>query len=881
MSSERTNSDRGVPVTPERGAAGPSGDNSTRRTIERPSLIMPTIRSGEECNINSNINIPSLNHRYDAPMDYNIAQAWISSAPGNKMQDSNSSNEGIDETQQQQQQLEGFQDEYMDSVKGRKKSPLKGLRRNLFSHPPSSVQHHANRGAKDSSAKSNLAWFGEDHHQHEEPGHEDSLELSDGVSMPNTPPSIQEDLMDVSFNSRNNNNNERTQHSYGQNMVCDGNQDEKKDDVANQVTSGSFKAVASPGENNELLWMNNPQERIPDEIVLDDDQQANMEDELLTGDDGENILNINNSPIPRLFSPRSNLLRPAAIRSEDRQITPNSWRTPISMIPRAIARRNTSGGSSRLTGSLPISRAPLSPSSRRSAKSEKYYHSYHTNIGSPPKPVPPFVVIHNSGSAIVTVTPKRTTIVTKTKQKKSKKTKASEDSISDPYVGEEIIVRSGVEANCGCDGEEAKIWCRMWGRPVTIALCSAAFALALVTVVTSLVANRFQNKLPEKQQQQQLRPRVPTLYPVFSPDLVFDANNENGLNATWDGVVLRPYEGSQNPAEARPTLQPRTYPPSTYAEVEIPTSAPTMLPDNFPDYVPTSAPFLQESEGGLDDVEDETQLQIPWNNYVIGLLSVESPSTFSSFSDASSPQFLALQWISVDSSRKGGSSAYTMDASLQRFALATVFFALGGLNDWSENDSWLSTVVPVCEWKGVTCDSSNTAVLSLDLASNNMLGTMPEELNLLKYLQVLDFSGNAITGQLPPEYSSLHELVELNLSGNLLTGSIPEEYGGYGKFELLEVLDVSHNSLQGRLPSQLGNLQSLQAIQMCSNAMTGTIPSTLGSLNNLNSIKLGNNKFTGHLPVAICDSTPSTRMFDCTVDCECCTSCCADGEDCC
>jgi len=283
--------------------------------------------------------------------------------------------------------------------------------------------------------------------------------------------------------------------------------------------------------------------------------------------------------------------------------------------------------------------------------------------------------------------------------------------------------------------------------------------------------------------------------------------------------------------------------------------------------------------GDLGFSENEPLLQIPWNNYVLGLLSVESPNTFNSFDDPRTPQFMALQWISVDSSRKGGSIAYAMDASLQRFALATVYFSLGGEDDWLESNGWLSTVVPVCDWKGVTCDSSNTAVLSLDLVSNNLSGTLPEELKLLKYLQVLNLPGNSISGSLPSEYSILYELVEFNLSENSLTGSIPEEYGGAGAFELLEVLDVSHNSIKGKIPSHLENLQSLEIIRICSNSMTGMIPSALGSLKALNSINLGNNDFSGDFPGAICDST-SDVVIDCTVGCECCTSCC-DGEDCC
>ena len=926
-----------------------------------------------------------IQHRYDAThMDYRIAQAWISSAPTSTTSPSPSTNkpgpstlggEGEKTPRDNKLQPENFQDEFTESVKEGQnrnnnsrttiRNPFEGLRRTLFSNPSPGVQQHQEEGdhrevprgedgcpiAEQESNKFD-SWLAllprEDGLDHDYLNGNENMQL--GVSsMPSTPPS-----MDLSFRRDDSDNEDGEllpiRQFYGPTTPIphcnnDGNDsignketssdDDKNDDPNNQDGNGcsSFKAVASPGdiqEESPFQWMRNPQSWIPDEIVLDNDQRPNMEDDLVPGDIDPNNINKDDSNKnmqffrpPTLGAPTPP--RPMPIGRDDRQLTPQSWQTPISMLPRSIVLRNTSGESKSRRS---IARGgggsvPLSPGSRRSGKSEKYYHSYETNAASPPTPVPPFVVVHSGGSAVVKVTPKRTILLptTTTKQKQNHhRVKTMTTSAIDPFIPEEKI-KSNInsnsgEANCGCDGEtktKTKVWCRNWGRPVTIALASAAFVLAIVTVVTSLGASRHRNKKQE-QQQQQLRPQIPTpidtILPiplqiptespaVFPPteflNLVLDANIDNttgDLDVLWDEVVQRPYEETQNPAMTRPTPPLRTFPPSIapqYAEITIPTFAPTMLPDNFPDFVPTNLPFLvprmqEPSSAKGVDYDLETPLQIPWNNYVIGLLSVESPDTFSSFDDATSPQFLALQWISVVSSRKGGSIAYNMDASLQRFALATVYFALSGPTTWFEDDSWLSTVVHVCEWKGVACDTSNTAVLSLDLAENGLSGTLPVELKLLKYLQTLRFSGNFIGGSLPPDYSILYELVELNLSGNLLTGSLPEEYGGNGSFEFLEILDVSQNNLQGSLPSELADLPSLEIVSVCSNTMTGTIPSALGSLNELKSLGLGNNGFTGRLPGAICDLETSDGelprvMVDCNVDCECCVRCCGDGDD--
>jgi len=302
-----------------------------------------------------------------------------------------------------------------------------------------------------------------------------------------------------------------------------------------------------------------------------------------------------------------------------------------------------------------------------------------------------------------------------------------------------------------------------------------------------------------------------------------------------------------------------------------------VLPENFTDSVPVDLPFLPTSAPS-----SEAQLTVPWNNYVIGLLSVESPGTFSVLHDSASSQYMALQWISVDSHRKGGSLAFTMDTSLQRYALATIYFAMGG-GLWSNDDSWLSSVVHECDWHGVACDDeTNAMVVSLNLQDNGLSGSLPDELKLLKDLRALGLGGNSIEGTLPPEYSYLENLEELYLSGNLVEGSIPWEYG---KFSSLKILNLSSNKLGGRLPSELGSLNSLEELVLCSNDLTGPIPPSLGNLNGLKSLSVGKNRFSESLPSPICELVTGDYGFlsrvvaDSTVECNCCTGYCSDGDD--
>ena len=868
-------------------------------------------------------------------------------------------------------------------------------------------------------------------------------------SFHSTPPSIRDDcLIDLSVG--NNNNDEgggggiNIRHSYGYNnknninldfplpnsggssSTCSSDNDNGNNntDSFNAVVAITPRATTYEMNNNHFLWMRtNHDPYVPDEVIIlsnDDDiaDRNSVHDELLTGDgdvdvDGRHHRQYHeqggDSPPggiedeeKLLFRPPTLMERPKAISYGDRVTTPtNSWQSstknallsirhrpsPISM------RTRTRSGSN--SYSVPMS--PASKHSRKSTKSEKYYHSYVTDPTTPQRPVPPFVVIHNRGHAIVKVTSKGTTTVVKSKSKLRSKSKSpSKDS------------NNNEGDKCECS---PKPWCHQWGRSVAISLTVATLILALVTVVSSLIADQQENDQQQQQQQQQTNPTISpstadndTINPSNSFPMSAPTNNNNNNNNNelllpvdadddmnsdadntvdmiddkfFDGTIVKvPYEETQNPASAnnlRPTPVPRTHPPNYFAPTVTPTtilppsirrpstmtittSAPTQqqqlqelqfLPTNFPISVPTDLPFLIDDENMDDeldayvedddndndnDTSDDELESIPWNNYVIGLLSIKSPDTIIQFDDPSSPQFMALQWISVDAARKGGSTTYSMDASLQRYALATLYFALGGNGNgnsnaaglsstltsssssssysslWTNDDAWLSTVVNVCDWYGITCDSSETAVLGIDMSSNGLEGTLPIELKLLKYLQTVTLPNNSISGTLPLEYSDLNELVELNLANNYIEGEFPWQYGGFGSgLDILKILDLHGNKLNGSIPSTIGNMLNLEYINLCSNLLEGTIPSTIGSLFNLQSLKLGNNnKLYGNVPDEICDmgsgnitnllggdnngddddrSSVSVSLLlalpdiivDCTIECKCCDQCCNGG----
>ncbi|XP_071681143.1 receptor-like protein EIX2 [Lolium perenne] len=90
------------------------------------------------------------------------------------------------------------------------------------------------------------------------------------------------------------------------------------------------------------------------------------------------------------------------------------------------------------------------------------------------------------------------------------------------------------------------------------------------------------------------------------------------------------------------------------------------------------------------------------------------------------------------------------------------------------------------------------------------------------YLMTLDLSCNSLTGKIPNEISSLTGLINLNLSSNLLSGNIPPKIGN---LRSLESLDLSKNTLGGGIPQSLTNLTYLSYLNLSYNNLSGRIPS--------------------------------------------------------
>ncbi|KAJ3697974.1 hypothetical protein LUZ61_001679 [Rhynchospora tenuis] len=142
---------------------------------------------------------------------------------------------------------------------------------------------------------------------------------------------------------------------------------------------------------------------------------------------------------------------------------------------------------------------------------------------------------------------------------------------------------------------------------------------------------------------------------------------------------------------------------------------------------------------------------------------------------------------------------------------------------------------------GTMCSSLTV----LELAGNQIDGTIPESIGQLIGLISLDLSRNKISGQIPISISNLRNLKRLLLSHNFLTGSIPSNLSA---LQSLEVLDLSSNSLSGEIPGNLINLHNLSTLLLNNNKLSGKIPNGFASLPALLIFNVSFNNLSGPLP---------------------------------
>lgn len=163
----------------------------------------------------------------------------------------------------------------------------------------------------------------------------------------------------------------------------------------------------------------------------------------------------------------------------------------------------------------------------------------------------------------------------------------------------------------------------------------------------------------------------------------------------------------------------------------------------------------------------------------------------------------------------------------------------------------------------------------MDFSDNNLTGNIPALIGSLTELYLLNLGGNSLVGEIPSTITNLVNLGVIDLHANKLEGSvhwvfeIQTRFGGgsltyidlsdnrfstgieqigKGMQQEIQDLNLSHNFLNGKIPTSIGTLGSMQILDLSYNNIESELPPSLGNATSLERLKLQKNYLTGNIP---------------------------------
>ena len=189
-----------------------------------------------------------------------------------------------------------------------------------------------------------------------------------------------------------------------------------------------------------------------------------------------------------------------------------------------------------------------------------------------------------------------------------------------------------------------------------------------------------------------------------------------------------------------------------------------------------------------------------------------------------------------------------------RDVLDELFRAAGGRR-WLRRRGWVDA--DLARREGVKVDADGR-VIALELAANNLMGSLPPSLGLLTRLQTLQVQHNKLSGAIPPQiFDSLPSLVAVSMHHNALSGLLPAAL--FRDKRALKYVHLAFNRFSGILPlpevpcvedcrseEPLAETTALEQLHVQSNSLGCNAPlpwAAIGALRSLRVLNLANNNF--------------------------------------
>ncbi|XP_068746178.1 putative leucine-rich repeat-containing protein DDB_G0281931 [Montipora capricornis] len=182
----------------------------------------------------------------------------------------------------------------------------------------------------------------------------------------------------------------------------------------------------------------------------------------------------------------------------------------------------------------------------------------------------------------------------------------------------------------------------------------------------------------------------------------------------------------------------------------------------------------------------------------------------------------------------------TVKPQQERAVLMEIFNQTRG-HSWYNSSNWGNHSVSHCLWYGVTCDNTSRYVISLFLTNNNLVGTLPRSLWMLRNLQGLCIGSNdGLEGDIGEILSAnMTTVLRVDLAFNKLSGQIPGKIlVQMNSLVKIQLCCQMEGKLSGKIPEDIGNLSELQVLSLGENTLHGKIPKSIGKLKKLQFLDL-------------------------------------------
>ena len=173
------------------------------------------------------------------------------------------------------------------------------------------------------------------------------------------------------------------------------------------------------------------------------------------------------------------------------------------------------------------------------------------------------------------------------------------------------------------------------------------------------------------------------------------------------------------------------------------------------------------------NVEFEVKIESDWINEIKQSKSsglAESIRTFSIKENESMERTAQVVFHNEELNLSDTLTIIQSDPIPERRILCELYNNMGGAQ-WTHSENWC-TGNPLSEWYGISLNEENQ-INALELPSNNISGEIPDVIFELPSLEKIDLSKNTLTGKLDVRWSQFENLRTLNLSSNHFAGNIP------------------------------------------------------------------------------------------------------------